>query len=137
MLPASNRMAGMCQAFPDVCKTPTPGGPVPMPYPNIAQNAMMDPSSSTTKVLILNMPCATATTKILLSNGDEAGSAGGVVSGKIMGAAIFKQGSTKVMFEGKPAATLLSMTGQNDAPVSNAPAGSQVVPSQAVVLVSP
>ena len=64
-------------------------------------------------------------------------SAGGVVSGKIMGAAIFKQGSTKVMFEGKPAATLLSMTGQNDAPVSNAPAGSQVVPSQAVVLVAP
>lgn len=23
-------------AFPDVCKTPTPGGPVPIPYPNIA-----------------------------------------------------------------------------------------------------
>ena len=23
-------------AFPDVCKTPSPGGPVPIPYPNIA-----------------------------------------------------------------------------------------------------
>jgi len=24
-------------AFPDVCKTPPPGGPIPIPYPNIAQ----------------------------------------------------------------------------------------------------
>jgi len=22
-------------AFPDVCKTPSPGGPVPIPYPNL------------------------------------------------------------------------------------------------------
>jgi Domain of unknown function (DUF4150) len=137
MLPASTRMAGMCQAFRDVCKTPTPAGPVPIPYPNIAQNPMMDPGSATTKVLIMNMPCGTAMTKIHMSNGDEAGSAGGVVSSKIMGPAMFKTGSPKVLFEGKPAAMLLSMTGQNDAPVSNAPAGSQVVPSQAVVLVSP
>jgi hypothetical protein len=137
MMPASTKMAGMCQGFPDVCKTPTPAGPVPMPYPNIAQNAMMDPGSATKKVLIMNMPCATAMTKILLSNGDEAGSAGGVVSGKVMGPAMFKQGSAKVLFEGKPAAMLMSMTGQNDAPVSNSPAGSQVVPSQAKVFVTP
>jgi hypothetical protein len=26
-------------AFPDVCKTPTPGGPVPVPYPNLANPA--------------------------------------------------------------------------------------------------
>jgi hypothetical protein len=26
-------------AFPDVCKTSTPAGPVPIPYPNIAQTA--------------------------------------------------------------------------------------------------
>ena len=25
--------------FPDVCKTPTPGGPVPVPYPNMAAPA--------------------------------------------------------------------------------------------------
>ena len=28
---------GMSIVFPDVCKTPTPGGPVPIPYPNIGK----------------------------------------------------------------------------------------------------
>lgn len=27
---------GMSIVFPDVCKTPLPGGPVPIPYPNLA-----------------------------------------------------------------------------------------------------
>lgn len=54
-----------------------------------------------------------------------------------MGPAMFKQGSSKVLFEGKPAAMLLSMTGQNDAPVSNSSAGSQVVPSQSMALLTP
>ena len=26
-------------AFPDVCKTPSPGGPVPIPYPNLTNAA--------------------------------------------------------------------------------------------------
>ena len=30
---------GITIAFPDVCKTPTPGGPIPIPYPNIAQSS--------------------------------------------------------------------------------------------------
>jgi len=34
MMPASTKGGGMCLAFPDVCKTPSPGGPVPIPYPN-------------------------------------------------------------------------------------------------------
>ena len=25
--------------IPDVCKTPSPGGPIPLPYPNIASKA--------------------------------------------------------------------------------------------------
>ena len=29
---------GMSMVFPDVCKTPSPGGPVPIPYPNIAMS---------------------------------------------------------------------------------------------------
>ena len=36
MFPASTNGGGQCFAFPDTCKTPTPGGPVPIPYPNIA-----------------------------------------------------------------------------------------------------
>jgi hypothetical protein len=36
MLPASTKIGGAVAAFPDVCKTPVPAGPVPIPYPNIA-----------------------------------------------------------------------------------------------------
>jgi hypothetical protein len=28
-------VAGGARTIPDVCKTPTPGGPVPLPYPNV------------------------------------------------------------------------------------------------------
>jgi hypothetical protein len=35
-------------AFPDVCKTPSPGGPIPIPYPNIAKSS--DLAKSTKKV---------------------------------------------------------------------------------------
>lgn len=137
MFPAVNSGMGMSMAFPDVCKTPSPAGPIPIPYPNIAQNAMMDPGSASMKVMLMCMPAAKLMTKINLSNGDEAGAAGGVVSNKIMGPAQFNMGSTMVLFDGKPAARLLSMTGQNDAPVSNAPPGMQIVPSVMTVLLSP
>ena len=30
---------GMSLVFPDVCKTPTPGGPVPIPYPNLGKSS--------------------------------------------------------------------------------------------------
>jgi uncharacterized Zn-binding protein involved in type VI secretion len=35
--------------IPDVCKTPTPGGPVPMPYQNIAQATTLSGGSTTVK----------------------------------------------------------------------------------------
>ena len=34
---------------PDVCKTPTPGGPVPMPYPNIARSGDLADGTTTVK----------------------------------------------------------------------------------------
>ena len=34
--------------IPDVCKTPSPGGPVPVPYPNIARSDSL--ASGTTTV---------------------------------------------------------------------------------------
>ena len=30
---------GLSTVFPDVCKTPSPAGPVPIPYPNIGKAA--------------------------------------------------------------------------------------------------
>ncbi len=33
----------------DVCKTPSPGGPVPVPYPNIAQSITLTNGTTTVK----------------------------------------------------------------------------------------
>ena len=127
----------MCFAFPDVCKTPTPAGPVPIPYPNIAQLARANPATCGLPVLIFNTASATTMTTIMLSSGDEAGCAGGVVSGVFIGPAKFTLGSTVVMIGGAPAVYLGSMIGQNGVGNSNMPAGQQVAPSQAIVNVAP
>ena len=34
---ATTVAGGMCNGMPDTCNTPTPAGPVPVPYPNVAQ----------------------------------------------------------------------------------------------------
>ena len=34
----SKDSGGTTIAFPDVCKTPSPAGPIPIPYPNIAKS---------------------------------------------------------------------------------------------------
>jgi uncharacterized Zn-binding protein involved in type VI secretion len=128
---------GMCSAFPDVCKTPTPAGPVPIPYPNIAQLAMANPGTCVPNVLIFNKPAATTMTMIMMSSGDEAGCAGGAVSGVFIGPAKFTLGSTVVMIGGAPAAYLGSVVAQNGAGNANMPMGQQVVPSQVIVNVGP
>jgi uncharacterized Zn-binding protein involved in type VI secretion len=138
MMPASTNGGGQCFAFPDVCKTPTPGGPVPIPYPNIAMLNQASGGTVSSKVKIMGKKAATQNTEITMSSGDEAGSAGGgVVSNKIKGPAKFKQGSSKVKIEGHGAAYLGAMIGQNDASNSNMPAGHQVAPSQTKVTVMP
>ena len=38
--------AGICLAFPDVCKTPILGVPVPIPYPNIVPDTGDDGTST-------------------------------------------------------------------------------------------
>src|SRR3954471_1576689 len=90
---------GMSPVFPDVCKTPTPGGPIPIPYPNIGKSA--DTSSGPTTVKIDgNMPMV-KTAKYSMTTGDEAGSAGGgVVSNEIKGPCEFMMYSFDVKFEG-------------------------------------
>lgn len=87
-------------ATPDVCKTPTPGGPVPMPYPNIARSN--DLAGGTKSVSIEGYSTAIANSKLRTSTGDEAGTAGGgVISGKIKGTLTWARYSVDVKFEGK------------------------------------
>jgi len=85
---------------PDVCKTPSPGGPVPIPYPNIAMSSDLADGSKTVK--IEGNSAALSASNLKTSTGDEAGTAGGgIISGKIKGKLTWAIYSTDVKFEGK------------------------------------
>ncbi len=91
---------GTTLAFPDVCKTPSPGGPVPIPYPNIARSS--DAAKGTKKVKADGKPICVKDSNFSTSTGDEAGTAGGgVASSKTKGKAEFVNFSMDVKFEGK------------------------------------
>lgn len=76
---------------PDVCKTPTPGGPVPMPYPNMSQSSTLSDGTTTVKVDGGNM-AAIKGSKFSMSSGDEPGTLGGIKS------STFKQASTWILY---------------------------------------
>lgn len=104
---------GVTIAFPDVCKTPSPGGPIPIPYPNIAQSS--DTAKGTKKVKCDGNPVCVKDSNFRMSTGDEAGSAGGgVVSNKIKGKAEFVMFSFDVKFEGKNVARAFDIMLHND-----------------------
>lgn len=90
---------GMSAVFPDVCLTPTPTGPVPIPYANVARSSdtVQGPRTVTTDGC---MPMVRGA-RYSVSSGDEAGSAGGVASGTVKGAAEFVVYSFDVKFEGR------------------------------------
>lgn len=90
---------GMSICFPDVCKTPTPAGPIPIPYPNIGKAS--DTSKGPKKVKTDKKMPMTKSAKYSMTAGDEAGSAGGIISSKIKGEAEFMMYSFDVKFEGK------------------------------------
>ena len=43
---ANCQLGGMNLGFPDVCLTPSPVGPVPIPYPNMASGLTANPSTA-------------------------------------------------------------------------------------------
>ena len=85
--------------IPDVCKTPSPAGPVPIPYVNVAMSINLADGSTTVK--IMGFPVALESSSVSLSSGDEAGTAGGVISSKNMGKLSWSTSSPNVKFEGK------------------------------------
>ncbi|WP_224363362.1 DUF4150 domain-containing protein [Hyalangium versicolor] len=104
---------GTTIAFPDVCKTPSPGGPIPIPYPNIAQSS--DTDKGTKKVKVDGKPVCIADSNFKTSSGDEAGTAGGgVASSKTKGKAEFVNYSFDVNFEGKGVARSFDLMLHND-----------------------
>lgn len=125
----NTQMGGMNLGFPDVCLTPSPVGPVPIPYPNMAMGPTAVPSQ--VKVLIMCMPVHNMATTIPISNGDNAGVSMGVASGTVMGPCRHLTGAFKVLVGGTPATKLTSMSLQNS---TNCP-GARIVPSQTKVMV--
>ena len=133
MFPASSKEGGQCFGFPDVCLTPAPPAPpVPIPYPNFGM--VMTAEEECEKVKICQMPALNEACEIPKSQGDEAGSNGGVVSGVFGDKVVYKESSPKVKFEGAGAVFHMARTDHNGAN-SNAPMGRQVAPSQIKVLV--
>jgi hypothetical protein len=88
--------------IPDVCKTPSPGGPVPVPYPNIAQSITLSDGTATVKGD--KAMAANKGSKFAMSNGDNAGSVGGVKSNVFMKEATWILYSFDVKMDGKNAA---------------------------------
>lgn len=105
--------SGVSPSFPDVCKTPSPGGPVPIPYPNVAKSS--DTAKGTKKVTCDGNPVCVKDSNFSTSTGDEAGTAGGgVASNKTKGKAEFVNFSFDVKFEGKNVARALDLMLHND-----------------------
>lgn len=135
MFPASTRGGGQCFGFPDVCKVPAPPAPpIPTPFPNIAMCPNASGSSVTKKVKIVNQAVLHKGSEIPMSQGDEPGVLGGVISNVNMNKAVYRTHSSKVLVEGQYVVTHLKTTPQNGSN-PNVPAGSQVAPSQARVFI--
>lgn len=126
----NSQMGGMTFGFPDVCKTPTPAGPVPVPYPNITTHSTAVPNQF--KYLIQGMPAHNLATTTPMSNGDNAGVALGVVSNVVMGPMRHTMGSTNLFIGGPPATKMLNPTGHNGAAM-NVP-GTAIAPSQVKIM---
>ena len=85
--------------FPDVCKTPTPGGP--HSYPLSEHRPALEYLGGPSSVKCDGQMPMVKGAKYTMSSGDEAGSVGGVVSSTFKGECEFMLYSFDVKFEGK------------------------------------
>jgi Domain of unknown function (DUF4150) len=131
MFPVSTNMAGMAMGVPDVCLTPSVPAPIPVPYPNIAMHSMANPGTLAMKFIIQGGMAQNLGSMIMRTSGDEAGVAGGIMSGLNMGPSRALMGSMKLFVGGMPAVRLTSMTMQN---LTNVPAGTVMAPDQVKVM---
>jgi hypothetical protein len=92
--------------LPDVCKTPSPGGPVPIPYPVIvSMSSNLKKGTKTVKVDGKKM-AAVKGSEFSRCSGDEPGTAGGVKSSTNMKEATWLLYSFDVKLDGKNACRL-------------------------------
>jgi hypothetical protein len=115
---------GVTNIFPDVCKTPSPGGPIPLPYPNVAMSS--DTGGGASTVSADGNPIMLKSSYFSLSTGDEAGSLFGVVSNKIKGKAYPKLYSFDVKADGENVFRLSDIMLQNGGSPTNTPPGTEM-----------
>jgi hypothetical protein len=119
---------GSSVAAPDVCKTPTPGGPVPVPYVNAALSR--NTAKGSKQVRVDGHSIMLKSSQFSRSSGDEPGTLGGVVSGKSRGKAYPRSYSFDVKVEGQPVFRFTDMMIQNSGSPGNA-AGIESQPNTA------
>jgi hypothetical protein len=123
-----------CENFaliPDVCKTPALPAPLPIPYPNMAMSVTHVPTQY--KLMIGPGLVETLGTIGTLSEFDEPGVLGGIISGVFMGPDQYLLGSFKLMVDAFFVMRLTSLTGHNGMPFNTI--GMQLIPAQFHVLV--
>jgi len=130
----STKEGGQFMGMPDVCNVPGPVGPIPTPFPNMGMCNQARGDTVSMVVKICMKEALTKKTEIPQSSGDEAGSAGGIISGMIKGPVKFTSFSSKVKFEGQYAVYLGCQTAHNGNN-ANCPVGSQLDPSQTKVMI--
>jgi len=116
--------------MPDVCKTPSPAGPVPIPYPNLAQCS--NASGTIKKVKIQKKETVVESSVIKDSKGDEAGTAKGMVSQTHRKDVKFKKYSSKVYAQNKKVVHHMALTSHNGSN-PNLPVGNHMQASQSKV----
>lgn len=104
-------------AFPNVCNTTIPpAGPVPIPYPNIADLSQASPVSDTNgDLLVKGVKVLVQDSEVSSSSGDEpADPNSGILSGTKSGRCTFTQFSRSVLYHGKGIVRFGDQTEQND-----------------------
>ena len=102
---------GVCFGFPNVNNTPSPVGPVPVPYPSIGQ--LQQAVGTTVSVRVAGQAVVTSNSTIPTTSGGEAGSAGGVTSGTTKGPVEFVTFSKSVRAESGNGVRMFDTTRQN------------------------
>lgn len=125
MLPASNKGVGMNMGFPDPCLTIVGVVPTPVPYPNMAMNALAAIFSP--NIFLTMMPALNMSSLIPMTMGDEAGALNVIF--KMMGG--YSMGNPKIAINCLPGINLGCTTFGN---MMNNPIGAALVPSITNVL---
>jgi hypothetical protein len=113
-------------SFPDVCLTPPPAGPIPVPYPDTSFSKDMQSGSTTVKIKGQEVMLKDQSFYKTSPLGDEAatnGQGAGVITHVITGKTYFVAWSMDVKFEGQNVDRHTDLTTSNHAsPPPNAPA---------------